>query len=948
MDDHLKFLSLAAATLVLSVNSPRPIIATTLESVSSDSQAQATYKSEAETKPLSHESIKQTIESSKQSLTSTRNDTNLFTLKDVYTLGKHEQAVESARASLTPTQELENSQAKAASFLTSASPSQSQVSSKSDNREATQVAISSLTTAWANKDKNSEAKALAALGSVYSSRGQNQDAIIFAQHGYRVAKENNIPAAAASSLVTLAGVHLEDGEYKQAIEASEQSIDYLEKLQQGETEGAALVMLGLAHFGEGNSPKSLEFAEKGLAISQKVKSPLTEALALMVLSLNYRNARDFQKAIELINQSRVIAREQNNPDLEAFALEVRGETYRQAGQKEEALASYQEAISINESFNGLAGIARVYKDSNLSNTAIIYEKKAVNRNEEQIPRLIPGLPTWVQQSFPKAVQDMNGLQPTEVYRSLATSLLPEQRSSEGQEVVELLKGQELRDYTGDTTINTTEDGKPVKLPLTPTEEQILKEYGSLLNFGKQVDECQQTRCSQLESLLAQRSKLTEKYYQTLENLEAEISKKREFDEALFNPNQFAQKAQEIVESQPGTVLIYPIEVNDKLWLMWASKGGVLKSVEVQGVSKSQLAGTVLRFRQLIQNRLSNIDELKATGRQLYDWLIEPLETELKANDIRNLVFALDRSTRYVPMAALFDGEKYLIENYSISTVLSANLTNTRSPEEDQKARNKPSSTAQTSTSSSQQSPALASREKSAPLPGNQNGVILGLGVSDAVGGFKPLPNVPAELDAIVRRDSGESQGIYPGQEFLNKEFTLFTLRDNLPGRQILHIATHGKFVPGRSRESFLLLGTGEKLVIPDIETSINLQGVNLAVLSACQTALGGPGLDGKEIAGIGYYFFKGGARTVMASLWNVDDQSTRLLMEEFYENLSQGTLLSPAMKPQALRQAQLALLSGKTIVPAQKQAENLPSTLNKNSFRHPYYWAAFILMGSGL
>lgn len=93
MDYHLKFLSLAAATLVLSVNSPRPIIATTLESVASDSQAQATHKSEAETKPLSHESIKQTIESSKQSLTSKRNDTNLFTLKDVYTLGKHEQAV---------------------------------------------------------------------------------------------------------------------------------------------------------------------------------------------------------------------------------------------------------------------------------------------------------------------------------------------------------------------------------------------------------------------------------------------------------------------------------------------------------------------------------------------------------------------------------------------------------------------------------------------------------------------------------------------------------------------------------------------------------------------------------------------------------------------------------------------------------------------------------------
>jgi CHAT domain-containing protein len=398
------------------------------------------------------------------------------------------------------------------------------------------------------------------------------------------------------------------------------------------------------------------------------------------------------------------------------------------------------------------------------------------------------------------------------------------------------------------------------------------------------------------------------------------------------------------------------------------------------VSQAQLEVTVLRFRQLIQNRFSDINELKATGKQLYSWLIEPLEKELKANDIHNLVFSLDSATRYIPMSALFDGEKYLVENYSVSTVLSANLTKT------QPVLSSPNNTPKATANASEATPLYSCGEgcrlslsttepknsgnSGVPLPNTQNPIILGLGVSEAIAGFQALPNVPSELDSIVRQEASDSTGIYPGQKFLDKTFDFFALRDNLSGRQILHIATHSEFVPGRAYKSFLLLGTGEKLAIPDIETWLNLQNINLVVLSACETALGGPGLDGRELTGMGYYFLKGGARTVMASLWHVDDLSTRLLMEQFYKNLARGTLTSPVAKSDALRQAQLALLNGKYTTDAQTQSslllqrlsamrsssvtqlgENLPLSTNvnnKNFFSHPYYWAPFILMGSGL
>ncbi|HEY9653327.1 MAG TPA: CHAT domain-containing protein, partial [Coleofasciculaceae cyanobacterium] len=204
-------------------------------------------------------------------------------------------------------------------------------------------------------------------------------------------------------------------------------------------------------------------------------------------------------------------------------------------------------------------------------------------------------------------------------------------------------------------------------------------------------------------------------------------------------------------------------------------------------------------------------------------------------------------------------------------------------------------------------------------------------------------------------------GVYPGQKFLDEDFDFFALRDNVYNHQVLHIATHGEFLPGRANQSYLLLGTGQRLAIPDIETWLNLQRIDLVVLSACETALGGQGLNGREVAGIGYYFLKGGAQTVVASLWNVDERSTFLLMEEFYQNLAKGTLESPVTKAEALRQAQLALLRGgdfdnqnSIIDPSNsmrsqtRPSQPLTSTLDKSRFTHPFYWSPFIIMGSGL
>jgi CHAT domain-containing protein len=169
----------------------------------------------------------------------------------------------------------------------------------------------------------------------------------------------------------------------------------------------------------------------------------------------------------------------------------------------------------------------------------------------------------------------------------------------------------------------------------------------------------------------------------------------------------------------------------------------------------------------------------------------------------------------------------------------------------------------------------------------------------------------------------------------------------LTDRKLLHIATHGEFVPGNQYNSYLVLGDGEKLSIPNIKVLDDyLDDVHLVVLSACETALGDSLLtdpkqeEGIEINALSFYFLSGGVKTVMASLWCVDDTSTSLLMERFYCILANGK--SSITKAEAMRKAQLSLLEG-------MQVKNCAAVSGSDrDFSHPNYWAPFILIGNGL
>ncbi|MEL7039273.1 MAG: tetratricopeptide repeat protein, partial [Cyanobacteria bacterium J06592_8] len=780
-------------------------------------------------------------------------------------------------------------------------------------QEAIEYYQQSLTIAREIGDRNGEAASLGNLGIAYRRLGQYEKAIEYYQQSLAIFQEIGDRNGVASSLGNLGNAYLSLGQYQKAIEYHQQQLTIAREIGDRNGVASSLNNLGAAYDSLGQYQEAIEYHQQSLAIKREIGDRNGVANSLNNLGNAYLSLGQYQEAIEFYQQSLAIFQEIGDRKGVASSLGNLGIAYSRLGQYQEAIEYYQQSLAIDQEIGdregegvSLSNIGFLLDEQNQPELAIAFFKKSVNVREG-IRQDIRGLSTDLQQSYTETVAG--------TYRRLADLLLSQGRILEAQQVLELLKIQEIRDYLDDQRAG----GKLPGVTLLPKEEELLQRYDTLIAFAQTLLACEQTQCAELSQLRDERDTLKRQYQQAVQTLEAEIRSRRATEEdAFLDPDDLSKQAKDILQAQPGTVLIYPLVLEDKLWLLWAVEGRVVSKREID-VGQQQLGEAVLKLRQLLQDRSSDIEELQKVSKQLYDWLIAPVEAELQ--DAEHLVFSLDRVTRYIPMGVLFDGKQYLIQKYTVNTILSAELTDMRDR-----------------------------------LPsGVENAPILALGVSYAVADFNSLPNVVTELDGIVREEnnSEDSQGVYPGLQFLNGEFNFNALRDNLSGRKLLHIATHGKFVPGRREESYLMLGNGEKLPIPEIEVLTDyMDDTHLVVLSACETALGEADQEGIEINGISYYFLNGGAKTVLASLWNVNDGSTSHLMQQFYSHLSQGNFT----KAEALQKAQLQMLRGEVVrvegegdrsviklVPKEGSSGSASTGLS-----HPYYWSAFILIGNGL
>ncbi|WP_339384507.1 CHAT domain-containing protein [Oscillatoria sp. FACHB-1407] len=327
-------------------------------------------------------------------------------------------------------------------------------------------------------------------------------------------------------------------------------------------------------------------------------------------------------------------------------------------------------------------------------------------------------------------------------------------------------------------------------------------------------------------------------------------------------------------------VIYPIILEDRLEVVVRLPQQPLRHY-ASPVSKQEMEDTITQIRRHLVTRTTR--QFLPLAQRLYDWIIRPVEADLASSDTQTLVFVLDGPLRNVPMAVLNDGEQYLLEKFSLALTPGLQLLDPR------------------------------------PLPVEQLRVLTA-GLTESRQGFSALPNVLPELEQIQKE--------VPSRVLLNERFTSTTFQQALAETpaSVVHLATHGKF--SSELEETFILTWDDRIDINQLNTVLQTADltqtnpIELLVLSACQTAAG----DRQAALGLAGIAVRAGARSTLATLWQVSDEATAMLMDQFYQGLNDASLT----KTEALRQAQLKILE----IPQFR--------------RHPYYWAPYVIVGNWL
>jgi CHAT domain-containing protein len=336
------------------------------------------------------------------------------------------------------------------------------------------------------------------------------------------------------------------------------------------------------------------------------------------------------------------------------------------------------------------------------------------------------------------------------------------------------------------------------------------------------------------------------------------------------------------EITQGAAVVYIVPLPDRTEIIVSTAAG-LERVKMR-VTAAALTDAVRAWRVHLETRTTH--EYLTEAAQLYDWLIRPIEPLLTRGKIDTLVFVPDGALRTVPMAALHDGQKFLIEKYAVAVTPGLTLMEPR---------------------------AIKRVEVS----------LMASGLSQAVRrDGEDFPALP-----FVEKEIGELSALYGGRKLLNGDFLTETVAREFDAQafSVVHIASHGQF-SGDVKKTFVLTYDGqislnrlEQMIRP---RQLREQPVELLSLSACQTAAG----DDRAALGLAGVAVKAGARAAFATLWFVSDEASTHLIADFYGALRSQPELS---KAQALRGAQRKLLA-------------------EPRYSHPCLWAPYLIIGNWL
>lgn len=413
-----------------------------------------------------------------------------------------------------------------------------------------------------------------------------------------------------------------------------------------------------------------------------------------------------------------------------------------------------------------------------------------------------------------------------------------------------------------------------------TLENVRQELitGSPFTFHQKVQPLF-TELSDLLLTTARTAGGTEKqsYLKNVQNI-LEQAKSAELQDYFQNDCVIPDESVNLDQIEAATAVIYPVILPDRVEVLVNVKDQVHQFVS--RIEADDLKDLVNEFRDQLQVDFGD-EEYLEIGEELYDLLFAQVEDLFSENKINTLLVIPDGVLRTIPMAAVYDGEAFMVQRFAIATTPGISLT--------------------------------------LPKPLNvENSNFFAGGISEAVQGYVGLPGVPRELQNL--------EATYGASVLRDTNFKRDDLKEQLTSADysIVHIATHGHF-DSNPQESYLLT-YDDKLTMDLLEESIgNRKNVGepleLLVLSACETAAG----DSRAALGLAGVALKAGARSAVATLWQISDAATVEIIDTFYEY----TAKEGVTKARAMQLAQIRLIE-------------------QPRFQHPTDWAPFLMIGNWL
>jgi CHAT domain-containing protein len=680
---------------------------------------------------------------------------------------------------------------------------------------------------------------------------------------------------------------LEQEDYAQAQKYFQTSLAIYKSLGNARQEARVLLNLAVVRQQQGLDQDALQLFQRSMALANTAKLVDLQIAAGACLSVVFTAKRDFPNALKSINDSLELTRRVNAKTREVELLWRAAQTYY-------AMQNYGESAALAEHALALARSLRLAKLTYLATAAL---GEAYAADNEKVDLAITTLKEAINQVEELRDQVAGRQEGRHLffenkigsYHTLIKLLTKQGKNFEALLYAERAKGRVLLE----TVRNNRTDLKDIYTAGERAEAELLIDKLHTIN-------------QRIQSQPAGR--------ETKDELENELNGVRS-ELVLFQEKLAAAHPELLLRTGPARPLTQGslnkfVSANDLAYLEYVVMGddvGVfilqqngtntdyaLKYVKLP-VNADELRAKVNEFHSAVAERYPDYEAL---GRDLYRLLIEPAATELQ--NIKTLCVIPDEFLWTLPLQALTTTQgNYLVESYSLYYAPSLTVLN-----EMALRRTQPSS--------------------------NESLIAFGNPVIETNEELKrtlhPLPEAEAEVTAAAAAVPSQMKRILVGHRADERSFK--TLASEYA---TIHLATHGVLDNRDPLNSYLLLtkptGDLENDGLLRAREVIDMHlNADLAVLSACETANGRIS-PGEGVIGMSWAFLVAGARSVLVSQWRVNSGSTSELMKSFYQALAQRNDSNSHNKSEALREASLRLLKDRR-------------------YRHPFYWAGFVLVSN--